>query len=130
MPNGYGKGRGLGRGRGRNRQRRIINFLRPCILLALSNGKAHGYNLISEIEKFGFDPSQFDASLIYRSLRDMEERGFVQSTWDETESRGPQRRVYQITDQGVLHLDDWIVDLKRVRIELDAVLQAYENSKS
>ena len=129
MPNGYGKGRG-GRGRGGGRQRRIINFLRPCILLALSNDKAHGYNLIAEIEKFGFDPSQYDASLVYRSLRDMEEREFVQSSWDETESLGPQRRVYEITEKGRLHLDDWIHDLKRVKTELETVLQAYETLKN
>ena len=128
MQNGYGRGHGRGAGRRQSgRRRRIINFLRPCILLTLTKGKAHGYNLLSEIGKFGFDPTEYDASLVYRSLRDMEERGFVISNWNDEESLGPQRRVYEITERGKLHLDDWITDLRRVHNELEAVLHAYEN---
>ncbi|MBI9044211.1 MAG: helix-turn-helix transcriptional regulator [Anaerolineaceae bacterium] len=121
----YGVGRGPGRGRGRKRNRRIINFLRPCILLLLSREKAHGYNLISGLNEFGFEAEKFDPSLIYRSLREMEEMELVTSEWHE-ESLGPQRRIYEITTQGKEHLGEWIKDLRRVHSEISVFLKAYE----
>ena len=117
--------RGMGRGRGGNRRRRVMSFLQPCLLVMLHGGDAHGYNLLSGLEKFGFSPGQSDPSLVYRALREMENIGLVTSQWD-SDSRGPQRRVYQITPEGEAYLDGWVSDLKRTRDEINALLKAYE----
>lgn len=114
-----------GRGRGRKRRQRVMSFLQPCLLLMLARGEAHGYSLLEGIEEFGFNRDRFDPSLIYRALRDMEEAGWVSSRWGE-ESQGPKRRVYQILPEGEAHLSEWITDLRRTRIEIDALLTAYE----
>ncbi len=123
MPRGFGRGMRQGRGR---RQRRIINFLRPCLLLMLQRKEAHGYNLLAGLQEFGFNPDRYDPSMIYRDLRGMEETGFVTSQWDE-DSLGPQRRVYKITELGIYHLKEWVNDLRQARQEINNLLEAYEN---
>jgi PadR family transcriptional regulator PadR len=115
-------GRGRGRGRGR---RRVMNFLKPCLLFTLHQGEAHGYSLLDGLGEFGFDPELLDSSLVYRALRDMEENGWVISRWGE-ESQGPRRRVYQISPDGEARLGEWITDLRKTREEIDRLLAAYE----
>ena len=122
MPRGPGKGRRGGGGR----RRRVVSFLQPCLLVLLHRGQAHGYNLLSGLEEFRFTPGQSDPSLIYRALRDMESIGLVTSEWD-SDSQGPQRRVYQITAEGEAFLAEWVSDLKRTREEIDALLKAYQD---
>jgi len=116
---------GTGRGRGRRRRQRVMSFLQPCLLLMLTRGLNHGYNLLDGIDEFGFNRERFDASLIYRALRDMEDFGWVNSQWDD-ESQGPRRRVYQILPDGETRLSEWITELKRTRDEINAFLTTYE----
>lgn len=123
MPRGHG---GQGRRRGGGRRRRVVSFLQPCLLVLLHRGKAHGYNLLSGLEEFRFTPGQSDPSLVYRALREMESIGLVTSEWD-SDSQGPQRRVYQITAEGEVYLVEWVNDLKRTREEIDALLNAYQD---
>jgi PadR family transcriptional regulator PadR len=114
------------RGQGSGRRRRVMSFLQPCLLVMLHQEDTHGYNLLSGLERFGFKAGQYDPSLIYRALREMEEIGLVISEWD-SDSLGPQRRVYQITPEGEKYLENWVADLKRTRAEIDALIKAYEN---
>ena len=120
------RGQGRGSGRGRGRRRRVMSFLQPCLLVMLHRGPAHGYNLLNGLDAFGFPPGQQDPSLLYRALREMEADGLVTSVWDAN-SRGPQRRVYQITPEGEAYLREWIADLRKTRQEIDALLAAYES---
>ena len=126
MPRGYGGGHG---GRGRGRGRRIINYLQPCLLIMLSREPAHGYNLTSGLEEFGIDPDEIDSSLIYRALREMEADTLITSTWDE-DSLGPKRRVYQITGAGKEYLAEWMVDLSRLKNQIETLTNVYEKLKS
>jgi poly-beta-hydroxybutyrate-responsive repressor len=104
----------------------VISFLQPCLLVLLHRGQAHGYNLLNDLGEFRFTPGQSDPSLVYRALRDMESIGLVTSQWD-SDSQGPQRRVYQITPEGEAFLAEWVSDLKRTREEIDALLKAYQD---
>ncbi len=116
---------GPGRRRGRKRRRRMMGFLQPCMLLMLHRGDAHGYNLLNGLEEFGLNPTKHDPSLIYRALREMESAGWVDSYQGE-KSRGPQRRVYQLTEQGRQHLEVWIEDLRRTKREIELLIEAFE----
>ena len=120
------------KGRGRKRRRRVISFLQPCLLVLLhQQGGSHGYSLLSGLEQFGFNSMRIDPSLVYRSLREMEEFGLVVSEWSEHQSQGPQRRIYQISGDGESCLSEWISDLKRTKNEIDTLINAYGNqSKS
>jgi DNA-binding PadR family transcriptional regulator len=99
------------------------------VLVLLHRGAAHGYNLINELDEFGFQPGRKDPSLLYRALREMEEIGLVTSEWHQ-DSLGPHRRVYQITSEGEAFLEDWIEDLRKTRREIDSLLLAYESVKA
>jgi DNA-binding PadR family transcriptional regulator len=103
-----------------------MSFIQPCLLVMLHRDTAHGYNLLNGLDEFGFNPGQKDPSLIYRALREMEEIGLVTSKWDPDSSLGPQRRVYQITQDGEDFLRGWVEDLRKTRKEIDALIAAYE----
>ncbi len=107
---GAGGGRGQGRccdsprggrpGRGRE------GLIEPLVLVALADGGAHGYDLIRSVEAVADGAVTADPGGVYRTLRRLEESGFVVSTWVEGES-GPQRREYAITDEGRDALGWW-----------------------
>ena len=122
-----GRGRG-GRGRGRGwRQRgwsrRAVRFLEPTLLLLLHHGPAHGYTLLDALESFGL--GDIDPSAVYRSLRDMEERGWVTSYWEEEQTQGPPRRIYRLTQLGDEVLNWWADDLSETARIIDHFLKAH-----
>lgn len=105
---------------GRSCRRRINRFLEPCLLLLLHGGESHGYQLLENLEKFGFSEEPADSSTIYRILRSLEERGFVTSRWSEGDS-GPARRVYSLSPGGDSYLQVWVEDLR----ETDRILHRF-----
>jgi PadR family transcriptional regulator, regulatory protein PadR len=111
-----------GRGRGRFRAR----LMEPIVLLALKKQPAHGYTLLAELENFGL--GGLDPSMLYRLLRDMESRELVASTWEEKETQGPPRRMYEITPTGLDEIEIWRQHLEHQRDLLQAVLDSFEQT--
>jgi PadR family transcriptional regulator PadR len=111
--------------RGRRHARRAAGMMESALLLLLHYEPAHGYTLLEEVGEFGLDA--MDPSAIYRMLRDMEDKGWVNSTWDEEQSLGPPRRVYRITDVGEKVLAAWIQDLDETRKMLNRLVSKYRN---
>jgi DNA-binding PadR family transcriptional regulator len=64
-------------------------------------------------------------SVVYRALRDMEERGWVGSSWDEEQTKGPPRRVYHLTALGDEVLSWWTDDLRETQRMIDRILRAH-----
>ena len=77
------------------------DMLAPFVLLAVSLQRAHGYAIEDYLRGFGL--FGITMSTLYRTLRQMERDGFLESTW-EPGPTGPARRVYTITDTG----DAWL----------------------
>ncbi len=98
------------------------HFMRPCLLLLLSEGHAHGYELMEKLGVFGFEP---DPGAVYRHLRRMEAENLVLSEW-ETESAGPAKRIYKITDEGKDLLDTWTVHVIRNKQIMEDFLSRYD----
>jgi PadR family transcriptional regulator PadR len=117
---GWGGGH---RGRWRAASRRPVRFLEPTLLLLLHHGPAHGYTLIDQLGQFNL--SDVDPSAVYRVLRDMEERGWVTSSWEEEQTQGPPRRVYRLTAMGNEVLRWWIEDLQESGEMIEQILVAY-----
>jgi PadR family transcriptional regulator PadR len=101
---------------------RVRSFVQPRLLFRLAQNPAHGYELM---EQLGEEGSAIDPALLYRTLHQFEEQGLVSSNWD-TEGRGPARRVYEITADGLEYLHAWVVELRRTRERLDRFLREYE----
>jgi poly-beta-hydroxybutyrate-responsive repressor len=95
------------------------------LLLLLHCAEGHGYELVDGLGEFGFDQNPVDSSTVYRILRVLEERGFVTSHWD-TDSSGPARRVYRLTEQGDHYLAWWVEDLRETDRVLHHFLETYD----
>jgi poly-beta-hydroxybutyrate-responsive repressor len=96
------------------------------LLLLLHCNEAHGYELLDGLEPFGFAQNPVDLSTVYRMLRGLEEQGFVASHWD-TESGGPARRLYRITEDGDGYLAWWVEDLRETDRVLHRFLETYDS---
>ncbi len=106
----------------------LRGFIQPLLLFQLSREPAHGYELLEALETIG-DVASADPGNLYRILRKLEEKGLVHSGWD-TSGTGPARRVYEITETGIEHLDAWVVNLRNTRLQLDRFLAAYDKHVS
>jgi len=103
---------------------RVPSFLQPRLILLLLQKPAHGYELMERLAREDAEP--VDPGLLYRTLRQLEEDGLVQSSWD-TEGRGPARRHYEATPEGIDYLHAWAANIQQLRGRLDRFLQAYQN---
>ena len=124
-----GMGQGKRQGRGAGKRRRMMGFLQPCILAQLSRQDLHGYDLLKGLHEFVDDAGDYDPSIIYRLMRDMEDNGHVLSYEGEV-SYGPQRKMYSITEAGKATMERWVNDLQRTRGEIDRLLEHYKEMES
>src|SRR5215212_7396782 len=103
-------------------QVRPTNLLMPLILMSLQQWNSYGYELMQKTAAFwqeGINPGT-----LYRTLRQMESNGDIESTW-ETDKPGPARRMYSITHAGEAYLELWIASLRQSQRNMDAFLQLY-----
>lgn len=106
---------------------RIDRFLEPCLLLLLHGDQSHGYNLLEELNKFGFAEAPVDSSVVYRALRQMEEAGWLISRWD-TSGPGPAKRLYTVTPAGEEWLHAWAKSICQSIVTMERFLSEYEAS--
>lgn len=100
-------------------------YLRACLLLALAEEPNYGYGVSDAFSGLGVPDG--DLSRVYRTLRDLEDRGLVVSSWSGSPD-GPSRRLYYLTGSGEGALEDHarLVDLGRQSLTryLDRYLRA------
>jgi PadR family transcriptional regulator PadR len=112
-----------GRERGfRGVEARPRNWLVPVILLSLREWNSYGYELMERASAFGFEA--MNPGTLYRTLRQMEKEGIVESSW-ETSRGGPARRMYTITDAGRSYLDFWAKSLEQYQQTMDNFFRLY-----
>ena len=99
------------------------DILAPFVLLAVSLQRAHGYVIEDYLRALGL--FGITMSTLYRTLRQMERDGFLESTW-EPGPTGPARRVYTITDAGHAWLDSSATMLNPYRETIDRFFGLYE----
>lgn len=101
------------------------NLTIPFLLLSLRGHYClHGYKLIQQLTKFGFHT--IDQGNIYRTLRQLEKDNLVTSWWD-TSSKGPARRLYSITEAGEKYLDLWARSLEQYQSMIESFFHMYSN---
>jgi DNA-binding PadR family transcriptional regulator len=79
--------------------------------------------LVDELEAFGLEDPH--PRVVYRMLRDMEENGWVTSSWDTEETQGPPRRVYRLAALGDEMLRTCMRYLRQTREQIDDLMGAY-----
>jgi PadR family transcriptional regulator PadR len=98
------------------------NWLVPVILLSLREWNSYGYELMERASAFGF--KAMNPGTLYRTLRQMEKDGIVESSW-ETSRGGPARRMYTITGAGEVHLGIWATSLEQYQQSKDDFFRLY-----
>ena len=92
----------------------VYRFVEPVVLLLLKRkGRSYGYDLSNDLQEHALTDAEIERASLYRTLRQLEMNGNVQSEW-ETDKSGPARRVYTLTEKGERHLDEWTVVLDHV----------------
>jgi PadR family transcriptional regulator, regulatory protein PadR len=97
-------------------------LIKAWLLLRLSDGPAHGYQLLEYLNRSDV-MGHADAGLLYRTLRQFEHEGDVTSMWS-TEGTGPARRVYEVTERGRAHLGECAQHVEVARERLGRFLEA------
>jgi len=98
------------------------DILAPFVLLAVSLQRSHGYGIEDYLRALGL--FGITMSTLYRTLRQMEKDGFLESTW-EPGPTGPARRMYSITDAGNVWLDSSAAMLNAYRDTIDRFFGLY-----
>lgn len=106
-------------------QGKMAKFMEPCLLLLLRGQRSHGYELMEELGGLGFEGTSSDMATLYRTLRQLEDDGMVLSEWEEG-SQGPKKRVYELTEDGLILLENWALVIKENRDRLARFLVKYE----
>lgn len=101
-------------------------FIEACLLCLLKEKKSYGYNLMENLSDFGFIDDEVNISIIYRRLRTMEEEKLVISSWSESD-HGPKKRVYEITEQGIEELNNWIDFLENRKKRITKIIDKYNS---
>ena len=97
----------------------LHNFLAPCLLLLLAERSDHGYDLSARLRPL--IDTDGDAAAVYRTLRNLERDGMVDSEWLPANG-APARRRYHITAAGRAALRESVVDVRGLRDTLDRFL--------
>lgn len=99
-------------------------YIQPSILLGLYPKSSYGYELIRNIQKFGFVEGQAPPGMIYRHLHQLEGDGLVSSEWN-TEATGPAKRMYYLTEEGREMLALWVDYMEKQAKTLNSFVEQY-----
>lgn len=110
------------------RHNKAGRFVEACLLCLLKEEKSYGYSLMEKLESFGFEEDSINISIIYRRLRNMESENLVASSWSESD-QGPNKRMYEITEEGIVELDNWILLLQDRKKRISSIIEKYESLK-
>lgn len=103
--------------------RRHARHLPAFLLLALTEGPLHGHAIRAALHA-RFPDFKGDPGAIYRTLQALEAAGEVTAHWD-TDTRGPARKVYELTPLGWERLGLWEEDIRQRLGFLQGFLDGY-----
>ncbi|MGM0405453.1 MAG: PadR family transcriptional regulator [Thermoplasmatota archaeon] len=103
-------------------ERRWVQFL---ILRVVCEKPMHGYGVIKRIEELSEGRHVIKSGTMYTTLRRMEKKGLLKSSWEESDS-GPDKRVYSITQEGREHLKGWLEMIKERKRMMEKMTSFYE----
>lgn len=91
----------------------MASMLEPALLVLIKENPRHGYTLMTDLGILGM--STLHPSVVYRTLREMEDLGWIQSDWKVDQTQGPPRRMYHLTKRGEEVLQSWGQELGKTQ---------------
>ncbi|TQK50113.1 virulence activator alpha [Streptomyces sp. SLBN-118] len=93
--------------------------MRLALLVLLSKGPAHGYELKQALERLmGAAYSQPNIGQIYVTLSRLENAGLIQGQ-EVAQSRRPNKRIYELTEAGREAVADWFEEPAEPKVRDD-----------
>lgn len=101
----------------------LYRFVEPVVLFLLKQkGRSYGYDLAGALREHALTDAEIERAALYRTLRQLEMNGNVQSEW-ETDQGGPARRVYRLTEMGERHLEEWATVLEHMAKSMERFVE-------
>jgi DNA-binding PadR family transcriptional regulator len=103
----------------------LYRFVEPVLLFLIKRrGRSYGYELASDLPEYALTGAEIEVAALYRTLRQLEENGCVESEWD-LEHTGPARRVYRLSQHGEEHLKEWMQVLDYMSDAMQRLIGGY-----
>jgi transcriptional regulator len=99
----------------------LTGTLELIVLQLLRAEPTNGYDLTLRIQAVSKDVLNVNAGSLYPALYRLEQRGLLQSKWEQSES-GRRTKVYSVTAAGRRHLSEQRASWARFSGALDAIL--------
>jgi transcriptional regulator len=95
------------------------------ILQTLRPGPAHGHAIAKAIERSSDDVLQVEQGSLYPALHRLEDRGWVQAEWRQTET-GREAKFYSLTRKGRKQLEAEVRNWEQVSQAVALILRTAE----
>ena len=95
------------------------------ILKVVALGPIHGYAIAQRLQQVSRDVVQVPQGSLYPALHRLENRGFLEADWNETET-GREAKFYQLTRKGRAQLDSEAASWQRLTEAVGLVLKLSE----
>jgi len=89
------------------------SLLEPVLLVLINERPRYGYTILNDLEALGM--GTIHPSVVYRTLREMEDLEWIRSAWDTNQTQGPPRRIYSLTEKGAPIMRNWQQELEKVQ---------------
>jgi len=95
------------------------------ILKIVALGPVHGYAIAQRLQQVSRDVVQAPQGSLYPALHRLENRGFLDAFWKETES-GREAKFYRLSKKGRTHLEAETASWQRLTEAVSLILQLSE----
>jgi transcriptional regulator len=95
------------------------------ILKIVALGPIHGYAISQRIQQTSRDVFQLTQGSLYPALHRLEDRGWLQAEWKQTDS-GREAKFYQLTKKGQKQLKTEVQNWKRLTDAVSLILRTAE----
>lgn len=105
----------------------LRGILEGCILAVIAKGETYGYEILSELEKSGFE--NLLEGTLYPVLTRLEKKGLIYCRKAKSPF-GPIRKYYSITDNGKIDLDEFKLGYEKITTAANNTLYGDEINKN
>ncbi len=95
------------------------------ILKVVALGPSHGYAIAQRLQQISKDFFQVHQGSLYPALHRLEDRGWLQAAWKESET-GREAKFYTLTKKGRGQMDAEVVNWERLCYAIGLVLRTPE----
>ncbi len=94
-------------------------ILEGCVLALIAKGETYGYEILAELERYGFD--NLGEGTLYPVLTRLDKNGYI-SCRKAKSPLGPIRKYYSISEQGELRLEHFRENYKKISEATNEIL--------